>query len=61
MGWNSWYFWQARVNNKAMRDAADAMVSSGMINHGYIYVNIDDCWIAPRDKAGNITSNSPLP
>ena len=27
-----------------MRDAADAMVSSGMIDHGYQYVNIDDCW-----------------
>ncbi len=61
MGWNSWYTWMARVNDKAMRDAADAMVSSGMINHGYMYVNVDDCWIAPRDKAGNITSNSRFP
>ena len=26
-----------------MRQAADAMVSTGMIDHGYAYVNIDDC------------------
>ena len=61
MGWNSWYFWQSRVDDKVMRDAADAMVTSGMINHGYIYVNIDDCWIAPRDAAGKIMSNSRFP
>ena len=44
MGWNSWYVWETHVTDKIMRDAADAMVSSGMINHGYKYVNIDDCW-----------------
>ena len=44
MGWNSWYVWESRVTDKIMRDAADAMVANGMINHGYQYVNIDDCW-----------------
>jgi alpha-galactosidase len=44
MGWNSWYVWENHVTDKMMRDAADAMVASGMINHGYSYVNIDDCW-----------------
>ena len=44
MGWNSWYVWESHVTDQIMRDAADAMVSSGMINHGYQYVNIDDCW-----------------
>ncbi len=44
MGWNSWYVWENHVTDKIMRAAADAMVSSGMINHGYQYVNIDDCW-----------------
>ena len=51
MGWNSWYIWTDRVSDKIMRDAADAMVSTGMIDHGYMYVNIDGCWqIKPRDK-----------
>src|SRR5262249_12831650 len=31
-------------------DAADAMASSGMINHGYQYVNIDDCWAVKPDS-----------
>ena len=44
MGWNSWYVWENHVTDKIMRDAADAMVGSGMIDHGYQYVNIDDCW-----------------
>src|SRR5215471_339904 len=44
MGWNSWYVWENHVTDKIMRDAAQAMVNSGLINHGYQYVNIDDCW-----------------
>ena len=43
MGWNSWYVWENHVTDAIMRAAADAMVSSGMIDHGYQYVNIDDC------------------
>jgi alpha-galactosidase len=73
MGWNSWYVWENHVTDKIMRDAADAMVSSGMMDHGYMYVNIDDCWSVkpgskdstllgePRDKAGMINSNKRFP
>jgi alpha-galactosidase len=73
MGWNSWYIWENHVTDKIMRDAADAMVSSGMIDHGYMYVNIDDCWSVkpgakdstlkgePRDKNGMINSNRRFP
>ena len=73
MGWNSWYVWENNVTDRIMRDAADAMVSSGMIDHGYMYVNIDDCWSVkpgsvdstltgdPRDKNGMINSNPRFP
>ena len=73
MGWNSWYVWENRVTDKIMRDAADAMVSSGMIDHGYQYVNIDDCWaIKPgstdpslsgpeRDAQGMVNANPRFP
>ena len=44
MGWNSWYVWENHVTQDIIRAAADAMSSSGMIDHGYMYVNIDDCW-----------------
>jgi alpha-galactosidase len=49
MGWNHWYAHYDRVTDKMMREAADLMVSSGMADVGYSYVNIDDCWMnAPR-------------
>ena len=73
MGWNSWYIWGDRVTDKIIREAADAMVSTGMIDHGYMYVNMDDCWTvkpgstdpdaqrpAPR-RPGNILPNKRFP
>ncbi|MGW8256521.1 MAG: ThuA domain-containing protein [Thermoguttaceae bacterium] len=45
MGWNSWYIFYNRVTEDDMRAAADAMVASGMADVGYMYVNIDDCWM----------------
>jgi alpha-galactosidase len=73
MGWNSWYVWENRVTDKIMRDAAEAMVATGMIDHGYQYVNIDDCWAMkpgsndptlqgePRDERGMINANKRFP
>jgi len=73
MGWNSWYIHKARVTDTIMRQAADAMVSSGMIDFGYQYVNIDDGWsLKPgstnpletgpeRDVAGRILANGKFP
>ncbi|MBN1395767.1 MAG: DUF1080 domain-containing protein [Pirellulales bacterium] len=73
MGWNSWYVWEGRVSDKIMREAADAMVANGMINHGYQYVNIDACWQVKRgsddpilggparDDQGNLKSNKKFP
>jgi len=73
MGWNSWYVWENHVTDKIMREAAQAMVDNGMIDHGYMYVNIDDCWsVKPgskdptlqseeRDKRGMINSNPRFP
>ena len=67
MGWNSWYVWEGHVTEKIMREAALAMVTNGMINHGYMYVNIDDCWMTrpdspqPRDSQGRVNSNERFP
>ena len=73
MGWNSWYVWENHVTDEIMRAAADAMISSGMADHGYTYVNIDDCWPVkpgstdptlrgePRDKSGKVNSNPRFP
>jgi alpha-galactosidase len=61
MGWNSWNYFRERVTDKDVRDAANVLVSSGMRDAGYIYVNIDDSWEGHRDAQGNIQGNSKFP
>ncbi|MFL6618003.1 MAG: hypothetical protein ACJ8MH_05350, partial [Povalibacter sp.] len=50
MGWNSWNTFACNINEQLIRDTADVMVSSGMRDAGYVYVNIDDCWHGERDE-----------
>ncbi len=61
MGWNSWNHFAGRVNDADVRAAADALVSTGMRDAGYIYVNIDDTWEGQRDAQGVIHSNDKFP
>jgi alpha-galactosidase len=61
MGWNSWNLFKDEVTDKLVREIADAMVSSGMRNAGYVYVNIDDTWEGVRDADGNLPPNSKFP
>ena len=57
MGWNSWNHFACKVTEADVRSAADAIVSSGMKDAGYVYVNIDDCWQGRRDAKGAIHPN----
>jgi len=73
MGWNDWYAFYGNITDKLMRAAADSLISNGMADVGYQYVDVDDCWSnaakstatdragPPRDKNGNILSNSDFP
>ena len=54
MGWNSWNKFGCNVDERLIRETADAMVSSGMKDAGYQYVVIDDCWHGERDSLGFI-------
>jgi len=54
MGWNSWNNFACDVNEKLIKETADAIVASGMKDAGYIYINIDDCWHGKRDSLGFI-------
>jgi alpha-galactosidase len=54
MGWNSWNYFSCNVSEDLIKETADAMVSSGMKDAGYVYINIDDCWQGERDSEGNI-------
>ncbi|MCL5027824.1 MAG: NPCBM/NEW2 domain-containing protein [Bacteroidetes bacterium] len=50
MGWNSWNCWAEAVDADKVKAAADAMVKTGLINHGWTYINIDDCWAIKPDS-----------
>lgn len=54
MGWNSWNKFACNVDENMIKQMADAMVSSGMRDAGYTYINIDDCWHGDRDAQGFI-------
>lgn len=58
MGWNSWNNFGCDVNERVVREAADAMVKSGFKDAGYQYVNIDDCWQVARAPDGTIVVDS---
>jgi alpha-galactosidase len=53
MGWNSWNCFAGSVSDAKVRAAADAMVNSGLIEHGWTYINIDDCWEVRADRPAN--------
>ena len=48
MGWSSWNCWGRNVDQEKVLGAARALVSSGLIEHGFSFVNIDDAWQAKR-------------
>ena len=58
MGWNSWNKFACNIDETIVRQTADAIVSSGMKDAGYQYVNIDDCWHGARDSLGFIHADS---
>jgi alpha-galactosidase len=61
MGWNSWNYFAGKVTDKNIRDSADLIVSSGMRDAGYVYVNIDDTWEGERDASGVLHTNAKFP
>ena len=54
MGWNSWNRFACNIDERLVRETADAMVATGMKDAGYEYVNLDDCWHGTRDSVGFI-------
>ena len=61
MGWNSWNCWAGAVDQDKVRQSTDAMASSGLMEHGFQYINIDDTWEGQRDASGEIQTNSKFP
>ena len=53
MGWNSWNIYATKITQELVAANAGAMANSGLINHGWSYLNIDDCWQGARGGAFN--------
>lgn len=57
MGWNSWNHFNCHIEEKLIRETAEAMVSSGLAAVGYTYINLDDCWAElNRDSGGSLVA-----
>ncbi|NOX19399.1 MAG: alpha-galactosidase [Chlorobi bacterium] len=44
MGWNSWNVWGLEVDHNKVYAAAEAFVNTGLADHGWTFINIDDGW-----------------
>jgi alpha-galactosidase len=73
MGYSTWYMAYEHISDRLVRAQADAMVASGLADHGYSYINLDDGWNVkpgspdpdlggdPRDAEGNLRPNRRFP
>ena len=58
MGWNSWNTFGADINEKLIFETADKMVEEGLLEAGYDYLVIDDCWsLRERDQNGKLVAD----
>jgi len=48
IGWNGWNSWAKSIDKEKVIASANAMVSSGLSNHGWTYINVDDAWQGKR-------------
>ena len=44
MGWSSWNTFRNSIDEKLIKDTAEAMKKTGLLDAGYQYINLDDCW-----------------
>jgi alpha-galactosidase len=61
MGWSSWNKFDEHIDDATVRAMADAMVSTGLRDAGYTYINIDDGWQGKRDAHGVLQPNAKFP
>ena len=58
MGWNSWNTFGQELSEELLLQTADSMISLGLRDLGYRYVNIDDYWqLGERGEDGHLQVN----
>jgi alpha-galactosidase len=55
MGWNSWNEYECAINETVFLDVGRRLISLGLKDLGYNYVNIDDCWSDKKNQRDNVT------
>lgn len=58
MGWASWNCFRTDISEDKLREQADALVSTGLSEYGYTYLNMDDGFFGGRDKDGVLLFHS---
>lgn len=58
MGWSSWNTYRIHISEELIRKQTDAMLSQGLKDVGYSYINIDDGFFDGRDEEGNLKIQS---
>ena len=55
MGWSSWNTFRNSIDENLIKDIAVAMKKTGLLDAGYKYVNLDDCWQSSmRTESGKL-------
>ncbi|MCI8325873.1 MAG: alpha-galactosidase [Clostridia bacterium] len=55
MGWSSWNTFRNNIDEDLIKQTAKAMVDCGLLDAGYRYLNLDDCWHSSmRDARGRL-------
>jgi len=62
IGWNGWNSWEANIDRAKVIASTDAMVKTGLKDHGWSYINIDDSWQGKRGgKLNALQPNEKFP
>jgi alpha-galactosidase len=59
LGWNSWNCWGDKVDADKVLRSARALVASGLDQHGWSYINMDDAWQGARGGPLNALQSDP--
>jgi alpha-galactosidase len=60
MGWNSWNEYGCDIKDSDFIKVGELLISLGLKDVGYEYVNIDDCW-SDKEKRRDPTTKEILP
>ena len=54
MGWASWNAFRTHISEELIKEQADALVSTGLKDCGYTYLNMDDGFFGGRNENGKL-------